>query len=184
MTSIRERTRIVGRLRRTTDGKGAVQLEDLYDTNIDDLWSALTDPRRLGRWIAEVEGDLHPGGHLHTRFSSGWEGTGRIDVCQAPHRLSVTLSPGTPDETVINATLAPEHDKTRLVIEERGIPLGELAYHGAGWQAHVEDLTAHIHGREGADWHTRWTALKPHYRDLADHLKSRLAERADSPRER
>jgi uncharacterized protein YndB with AHSA1/START domain len=145
-------------------------MEDLYDTDIEDLWSALTDPRRLTRWIADVEGDLRLGGQIHARFTSAWDGPGRIDVCQAPHRLVVTMSPGTRDETVIDATLTPEHRKTRLVIEERGIPLTELAYHGAGWQAHVEDLTAHIHGRQPSDWHTRWTALTPTYQDLAGGL--------------
>jgi uncharacterized protein YndB with AHSA1/START domain len=159
-----------GTLRRTQDGKGAVRMEDLYDTNIDDLWSALTDPRRLARWVAEVEGDLRPGGQIRARFTSAWEGPGRIDVCQAPHRLTVTMSPGAPDETVIDAILAAEHDKTRLVIEERGLPLDELAHYGAGWQAHVEDLSTHIQGREAGDWQTRWTALIPTYQDLAGAL--------------
>ncbi|WP_344151009.1 SRPBCC domain-containing protein [Nocardioides koreensis] len=31
---------------------------------MDDLWSALTDPSRLARWLGEVEGDLRPGGEL------------------------------------------------------------------------------------------------------------------------
>jgi uncharacterized protein YndB with AHSA1/START domain len=170
MTSIPQGARIVGTLRRTEDGKGAVRMEDLYDTDIDDLWSALTDPHRLARWIAEVEGDLRPGGQIHARFTSTWEGPGRIDVCQAPHRLAVTMSPGMPDETLIEATLAAEQDKTRLIIEERSFPLDKLAAHGAGWQAHVEDLTAHIHGRQAGDWHTRWTALMPAYQDLAGGL--------------
>lgn len=173
MTSTPPGARILGSLRRTADGKGAVRMEDLYDTTIDDLWSALTDPRRLAHWIAEVDGDLRLGGQIHARFTSGWDGPGRIDICQAPHRLTVTMSPGMPDETVIDATLVPEHDKTRLVIEERGIPRDELAYHGAGWQAHVEDLTAHLHGRLTGDWHTRWTALTSTYQDLAS--------RADRP---
>ena len=166
MTSIPSGARITGTLYRTKDGKGAVRMEDLYDTDINDLWSALTDPHRLARWVAEVEGELHLGGRIHARFTSAWEGPGRIDVCQAPHRLTVIMSPGTSDETVIEAMLAPEHDKTRLVIEERGIPLDELAYHGAGWQAHVEDLTAHIHSRQAGDWKARWTALTPAYEDL------------------
>ncbi len=162
--------RIVGTLRRTADGKGAVRMEDLYDTDIDDLWSAITDPSRLARWIADVEGDLRLGGQIHARFTSAWEGPGRIDVCQVPRRLAVTMSPGMPDETVIEATLAPERGKTRLVIEERGIPVDQLAAHGAGWQAHVEDLTAHVDGRQAADWHTRWTALSPAYQDFAGDL--------------
>ena len=44
------------------DGKGIVRIEDRFDTKIDDLWSALTDPRRLARWIGEVKGGLRPGG--------------------------------------------------------------------------------------------------------------------------
>jgi len=33
----------------------AIGLEDRYDTSTDDLWSALTDPQRLARWVAEVK---------------------------------------------------------------------------------------------------------------------------------
>jgi len=39
-----------------------VRVEDRYDTDIDDLWSALTDPGRLVRWYGQVEGDLRLGG--------------------------------------------------------------------------------------------------------------------------
>ena len=91
----------------------------------------------------------------------------RARVCRAPHHLAVTMAPGTAEETVIEATLTAEEAKTRLVIEERGLPVGELAAHGAGWQAHVEDLTAHVQGRPAADWKTRWTTLTPAYTDLA-----------------
>ena len=151
MTSTPRRAGIAGTLRRTEDGKGAVRMEDLYDTDTEDLWSALTDPRRMARWIADVEGDLRPGGRIHARFTSGWDGPGRIDVCEAPHRLAVTMSPGTPGQTVIEVTLAPDRGRTRLIVEERGIPLAELPSHGAGWHAHVEDLAAHIHGGQAGD---------------------------------
>ena len=40
--------RILGSLR-SADGKGVVRMEDRFDTDIDDVWSALTDPRRLAR---------------------------------------------------------------------------------------------------------------------------------------
>jgi uncharacterized protein YndB with AHSA1/START domain len=166
MTSTPGLARIIGTLRRTEDGEGVVRVEDLYDTDVDDLWSALTEPRRLARWLADVDGDLRIGGLLHARFTSGWEGPGRVETCQAPHRLTVTMAPGTPDETVIDAELTPQHGKTRLVIEERGISLDQLPYHGAGWQAHAEDLATHIDGRQPGAWHARWTALTPAYRNL------------------
>ena len=48
-TDPRARTRILGSLR-SADGKGVVRMEDHYDTGIEDLWSAITDPGRLARW--------------------------------------------------------------------------------------------------------------------------------------
>jgi uncharacterized protein YndB with AHSA1/START domain len=65
-------------------------MEDRFDTDIDDLWSALTDPARLGRWLGQVEGDLRLGGEFRARFfASGWEGTGRVEACEPPRRLLV-----------------------------------------------------------------------------------------------
>jgi uncharacterized protein YndB with AHSA1/START domain len=167
-TNTSANTRIIGKMRRLDDGKGAVRMEDVYATDIEDLWSALTDPARLARWIGDVQGELRVGGRIQARFTSSWEGPGRIDVCEQPHRLALTLAPGAPDETVVEATLAQEGDKTRLIIEERGLPLDSLDAYGAGWQAHVEDLAAHLDGRPTSDWRTRWTALRPAYRDLLD----------------
>ncbi len=161
--------RILGSLRRLDGERAAVRVEDVYDTDIDDLWSALTDPSRLAHWIATVEGDLRPGGRFHAHFTSAYDGPGRIDVCEAPRHLLVTLDPGTSEETVIEAKLNPIGDQTRLVIEERGLPIGEIAAHGAGWQAHVEDLASHLAGRPGA-WQRRWAQLTPRYEEMAEGL--------------
>ncbi len=159
--------RIVGTLRAEA-GKGVVRMEDFYETEIEDLWSAVTDPSRLARWVAEVDGDLHVGGEFRARFTSGWDGTGRVEVCEPPRLLLVTLSPGQDGATVIEARLFADAAQTRLVIEERGLPLDELAEHGAGWQAHVEDLAAHFAGHAALDWRSRWIELIPAYRGLAD----------------
>ena len=161
-----ENGRVTGTLH-SMGGVGVVRMEDRYATDIDDLWSALTKPDRLTRWIADVDGDLRPGGQFHARFTSGWEGPGRVDVCEPPHRLLLTMDPGTLDETVIEAELREESAHTLLVIEERGIPVPELAAHGAGWQAHVEDLGAYLGGRTRADWRTRWAELTPAYSAMA-----------------
>ncbi len=160
--------RILGTLR-SADGKGVVRIEDRFDTDIDDLWSALTEPRRLARWIGDVEGDLRLGGEFRARFfASGWEGTGRVEACDPPRRLLLlTEEPGQSGEHVIEVTLAPDGDQTILVWEERGMPLEHLAGYGSGIQVHVEDLAAHIAGRERGDADTRWGELLPGYQDLA-----------------
>jgi uncharacterized protein YndB with AHSA1/START domain len=164
----RSGTGVVGTMR-AVDGRGVVRMEDTYDTDIEDLWTALTDPQRLSRWIAEVEGDLRLGGVFRARFTSDWEGSGRVDVCERPTRLVVTMWDDEV-ETVIEARLTARAEKTRLVIEDRGLPLSELAANGAGWQAHMEDLATHLAGQGRADWKARWLELTPSYRERAINL--------------
>ena len=132
--------RILGSLH-SADGKGVVRMEDRFDTDIDDVWSALTDPSRLARWYGEVEGDLRLGGEYRARlFSSGWEGTGRVEACEPPQRLLVRIKDADePDENVIEAMLSADADETIVVWEERGMPLDLLSAYGAGVQIHVED---------------------------------------------
>ena len=162
--------RILGRLR-SADGKGVVRMEDRFDTDIDDVWSALTDPRRLARWLGEFEGDLRLGGEYRARFyASGWEGTGRVEVCEPPRRLLVVNAEEDRDEHVIEATLAADGDQTILILEERGMPVNLLAAYGAGIQVHVEDLAAHLAGRERCDAGARWTELQPAYEELAANV--------------
>jgi uncharacterized protein YndB with AHSA1/START domain len=159
-------TRILGKLREE-NGAGVVHVEDLYDTNIEDLWSALTEPARLSRWIVAVEGDLRAGGEFSATFTSGWVGFGRVDVCQAPHHLLVTTWSDEDAPTVIEATLVEDGAGTRLVIEESGLPLDVYFHHGSGWQTHIEDLAAYLEGRETSDWGTRARELSDAYQEMA-----------------
>jgi uncharacterized protein YndB with AHSA1/START domain len=159
--------RTFGTLRRAADGTGIVRLEDRFDTDVEDLWSALTDPDRLARWLGDVDGDLHLGGEFHARFhASGWEGTCRVDVCEHPRRLVVsTKSEGQPDGW-FEATLTADGDHTILVIEDRGVPLDHIAAYGAGDQIHLEDLGAYLGGRERCDARARWQELHPAYQQM------------------
>jgi uncharacterized protein YndB with AHSA1/START domain len=152
-------------------------MEDRFHTGIDDVWAALTDPRRLARWYGEVEGDLRLGGEYRARvFASGWEGTGRVEACEPPRRLLLTSAePDQPDEQVTEVTLAADGDQTTLVLEERGMPLNLLAAYGAGIQVHVEDLGAHLAGGERCDAEARWNELQPAYEELAAKVGQELA---------
>ena len=158
-----DRQRILGTLG-AADGSGVVRMEDRYDTGIEDLWSAITDPPRLARWLGRIDGDLRLGGEYHAYyFASGWEGTVRSTCvnhhgdCVSPTRAS------SPDPHVTEVTLTADGDQTVLVVEERGMPLHMVAGYGAGIQVHVEDLTAHIAGRERCDSDARMAELYPAY---------------------
>jgi uncharacterized protein YndB with AHSA1/START domain len=173
-------TRILGSLR-SADGQGVVRIEDRYDTDIDDLWSALTDPGRLARWYGQAEGDLRPGGQfrLHVEDADS-DSTGRVEACEPPRRLLVTTretdesyqrGQGVPPyDAVIEATLTADGDQTILVIEVQGMPVDAIAFYGAGWQIHAENLAVYLSGRDRGDTEARWDELVPPYQDLAANI--------------
>ena len=161
-------TRLLGTLR-SADGKGIVRVEDRYDSEIDAVWAAITDPSRLASWWGEVAGDLRLGGEYHARvFASGWEGTGRVEACEAPHRLLLlSKEPDQPDEQSTEVTLTADGSQTVVAWEERGMPEAYLAGYGAGIQVHVEDLRAYLAGQDRCDAGARMAQLFPAYQELA-----------------
>ena len=74
------------------------------------------------------------------------------------------------DEHAIEATLTADGDHTILILEERDGPVNLLAAYGAGIQVHIEDLAAHLAGRERCDAEARWEELEPSYEALASKL--------------
>src|SRR5690242_18295077 len=172
--------RILGSLR-SADGKGVVRIEDRYDTDIDDLWSAITDPDRLARWHGQVEGDLRPGGAFRVYLAADdIESIGRVEACEPPRRLLVTTretdesyrkGQGVPPfDEVIEITLTADADQTILAVEFRGIPLDKIAFYGAGNQIHAENRAAYLAGRERGDTEARWNELVPLYQNLAANI--------------
>jgi len=173
--------RILGSLR-AADGAGVVRIEDRYDTAIDDLWSAITEPDRLARWYGQVEGDLRLGGAFHVYLEADdIESIGRVEACEPPRRLLVTTREtdesyrkgqgAPPFDATIEAMLTADGDQTILVMEVRGMPLDRIAFYGAGWQIHAEHLAAYLAGREHSDTEARWGELVPPYQDLAANLE-------------
>jgi uncharacterized protein YndB with AHSA1/START domain len=61
-----------------------------YDTNIDDLWDAITNPERLPRWFYPISGDLRLGG----RYQLEGNASGQIRGCDPPRMLDVTWEYG------------------------------------------------------------------------------------------
>jgi uncharacterized protein YndB with AHSA1/START domain len=162
--------RTLGTLR-AADGTGIVRLEDRFDTELEDLWSALTEPGRLVRWLGEVDGDLHQGGEFRARFfASGWEGTCRVELCEPPRRLRLQARSEDEPHSVFEVTLTADGDHTLLVVEDRGVPLDHIAAYGTGDQIHIEDLASYLAGRDRCDARTRWQELQPSYEQRAADL--------------
>jgi uncharacterized protein YndB with AHSA1/START domain len=155
---------VLGSLR-SANGQGIVRIENRFRSDIDNLWSALTDPGRLARWLGEFEGDLQLGGSYQAHyFSSGAEVTGRVEACEPPrHFTVVNKGAHASNEQVVEATLTADGDETILVLEQRGLRLDWLAAFAAGLQIHIEDLAAHLTGGARCDSDARMTELIPAY---------------------
>jgi len=143
----------------TAEGaRRVITLEREFRTDPADLWQAITDPERAGRWLASltVTGD---------DVTIGFDGSsrsGKILECEAPHRLRVVLQPDTADRSVIVVTLDKTNAGTQLVMQQDGLPPIWAALFSAGWQHHAERLDAAIGGSGGE---TPFPELVPAYRE-------------------
>ena len=153
-----------------------VTLSHVYRTSAEDLWSAVTEPDRLVRWLGRVGGDLHEGGSYTVVFEEdddSQRAAGVVRRCEPPRELLVTWTfPGEPDAGTVRLELEPVDGGTMLTLTHRGLAERLAAGYGAGWQAHLEGLESHVNGPEGAPlpWDAgRFDHLLPAYAALATH---------------
>ncbi len=111
------------------DGKPAraVTLSRLYDTDMADLWDALTNPARLPRWFAPVAGTLEQGG----RFRITGNASGTITTCDPPRHFALTWEFGD-DTSWVDVGLTAETDKTRLTLTHTAHPTDHWEKFGPG----------------------------------------------------
>jgi uncharacterized protein YndB with AHSA1/START domain len=137
------------------DGRPARRsvLARTYPTTPADLWDALTDPERIPRWFLPVSGDLREGGTYQFEGNAG----GRIERCDAPHRLRVTWEMGEQGSSWVTLTLTPDGDATRLELEHLGeVPEEFWSLYGpgatgVGWDLALYGLGLHLASGEALD---------------------------------
>jgi len=140
--------------------------DEVYRTDIDDLWQAVTTPERLARWMADYTGDLRLGGIWHVASDGESWGTGTITACDKPRSFTTTWHATGEEPTELVVTLEPADGGTRLVLAHTGI---RSIFYGAGWQTYLERLATHADGAEvgGEDaWQARYTELRPAYDEI------------------
>lgn len=100
--------------KREVDDKAACAtiLESEYDTDVADVWDALTNKERLPRWFAPVDGDFELGGRFQITGNAG----GEITHCEEEKRFDLTWEYGG-DTSWVKVVLKSEDDKTLLRME-------------------------------------------------------------------
>ncbi|MDQ0613742.1 uncharacterized protein YndB with AHSA1/START domain [Microbacterium sp. W4I4] len=137
--------------------------EDVYATDIHDLWQAITTPERLARWMVGYTGDLRLGGTWAVAADDGEESwaTGTITECDPPRSFTSTWHATGEEPTDLVVTLEEVEGGTRMRLVHTGI---RSIFYGAGWQTYLERLASHIAGEEHPhEWDARFAELSPQY---------------------
>ena len=124
-----------------------VTVEREYAASASDLWSALTEPERLARWIGRytATGD----GYRLEMGDGSAVVTGRVIACEAEKRIVARWRVTGEAETEIEATLAPHGDEhVVLSLTHRRVQAVTAAVYGAGWEDVLTHLDREVRGQQ------------------------------------
>jgi uncharacterized protein YndB with AHSA1/START domain len=136
-----------------------------YDDPVEDVWSALTEPERVARWIGTVSGDPATGTVelLMTEDEGSTPATVTIVECEPPTRLVVELP--SPDGTWrLSVALRAQGGATTLVFTQRLAEPYDASSVGPGWHYYLDRLGAVIAGFDVPDsWDDYYPSLADAY---------------------
>jgi uncharacterized protein YndB with AHSA1/START domain len=160
----------------------AVRATRTFDTTVEDLWSAVTDPARLPRWFLPVTGDLRLGGRFQIEGNAG----GEVLACDEPHRLEITWEMGE-QVSWVEVLLSPVEGGAQLVlthtapVDPHWTEFGPGAV-GIGWDLALMGLVLHVDTGEAVDpaevaaWQATPSALDLMTRASDDWCRADIAD--------
>ena len=137
-----------------------IERETLIAAPVERVWAVLTEGEHVGRWFSDAgaEIDLQPGGEMVLRWAEHGIGRARVVDVEPPRRFSYRWAairehwgeePDDRNSTLVEFTLAPEGDGTRLRVIESGFEALEgtdeqrrRAFEGntEGWETQLENV--------------------------------------------
>ncbi len=137
-----------------------IERETVIDAPVERVWELITEPEHVGRWFGDAgaEIDLRPGGDMVIRWADSGANYARV-VAVEPHtrfsyRWAPFKDPGGEEpvegnSTLVEFTLAPDGDATRLRVVESGFAslatseeqrAGNHADNTGGWRSELDEL--------------------------------------------
>jgi uncharacterized protein YndB with AHSA1/START domain len=131
-----------------------IERETVINAPVERVWELITQAEHLGRWFGDAgaEIDLRPGGAMALRWTEYGTTCGRVVAVEPHTRFSYRWAPfkdpsgdepGEGNSTLVEFTLQPEGDGTRLRVVESGF--ASLATSDAQRQ---QNLTGNTEGWE------------------------------------
>lgn len=137
-----------------------VTVSQSYDSTVEDVWDACTNPERIPRWFLPISGELRLGGRYQLEGHAG----GVVERCDPPKGFTATWEYGG-DVSWIELRISAEGEgRARFELEhiahvddERWAEFGPGAV-GIGWDSILIALTIHlstgasVDPKEGMAW--------------------------------
>lgn len=148
----------------TRDGQDHLVLTRTFTAPVEDVWAAVTESERLGRWFGTWTGDPATG-QVRVRWDFEDEVADEvyvIDACEAPHHLRLHNRSDDPTQVwTLDLRLREEDGRTVLdfaQVMSPGLPVTDV---GPGWEYYLDRLADSV--RTGAVSTVGWDG----YLDLA-----------------
>lgn len=141
----------------------SIEREVLIAAPIERVWATITQAEHVGAWFGDAgaEIDLRPGGEILIRWAQWGTGYGFVERVEPPHVFAFRgallghTEVRADNSTVVEFTLAPEGDGTRLRVVETGfralaVPADEAAKQAEGnvegWRIKTAELAEYVAG--------------------------------------
>jgi uncharacterized protein YndB with AHSA1/START domain len=149
-----------------TGGTFTVRFERAVSATPEMLWTALTEPTWLGRWLAAAEFDAAIGGKVQLVWPGQGEMHGVVLACE-PHS-AIEYSWTEAVSSVLRFELQATGAGCGLRLLHTGTTAEDAPGFGAGWQSHLEALDVVLGGgtSTAAERDARYNALRPAYDEL------------------
>jgi uncharacterized protein YndB with AHSA1/START domain len=97
-----------------------VEREITVPVPAEEAWELVTERRHLEQWLApEVEIEVRDGGGVRVVGDDGVERTGTVELVEAPNRLRFTWETDEEGPTIVEISVSPIEDGSRIGIVER-----------------------------------------------------------------
>jgi uncharacterized protein YndB with AHSA1/START domain len=142
------------------DGTAWLRLDQHYPDGPEEVWAALTESGRLGRWFGTYTGTGRPGGTVELTVTGEVDAGGEVarpvtvtvHACEPPRLLVVDVPEGE-EAWRVEVTLAPALDGgTAMRFEQRLLPGQDAADMAAGWRWYLDRLAASMTGTAMPQW--------------------------------
>jgi uncharacterized protein YndB with AHSA1/START domain len=127
--------------------------EIVIDATPETIWPFLTEPEMHKQWMGTVvEIDPRPGGTYRVLVAGEHQSSAEFIEVVPNEKLTYTFgweqegNPITPGSTIVELTLQPEGDKTRVRLVHRGLPADAVGDHEHGWTRYLDRLIVVVAG--------------------------------------